>query len=104
MKFQVVMTVEIPDEDTILSEKPWTTTNLVSEYVSRISRQPQRFTIQTATRIVETQGVKDGFFAADDERMCSAKLRRRGFDGWECERPEEHTGQHAVPEMFAKAV
>ena len=38
-------------------------------------------------------------FATDDEYPCSAKLRRRGWDGWECERVMGHSGAHAVPEM-----
>ena len=56
MKFQVVMTVEIPDEDTILDEYATAAVNhpevVVREFIARTIRHPERFTVVEATKAV----------------------------------------------------
>ena len=55
MKFEVTMIVEVPDQDTLHDEFNMTDAARVlpgvREYVERITRQPQRFTVTSATRI-----------------------------------------------------
>jgi len=56
VKFQVVMTVEIPDEDTILDEYATAAVNhpevVVREFIARTIRHPERFTVVEATKAV----------------------------------------------------
>ena len=70
MKFQVVMTVEIPDEDTLHDNFNMTDATKVvpamREYIERVTRQPQRFTVLEANRIEDAPAASDTLIKVAD--------------------------------------